>query len=57
MLRANHKTAASVRVLGMSSEKIKAIKRKIMETSEKEKRADVLLSGEVLNILEDDVSN
>lgn len=27
-----------------------------METSEKEKRADVLLSGEVLNILEDDVS-
>lgn len=41
----------------MSSEKIKAITRKIMETSEKEKRADVLLSGEVLNILEDDVSN
>lgn len=57
MLRANHKTAASVRVLGMSSEKIKAITRKIMETSEKEKRVDVLLSGEVLNILEDDVSN
>lgn len=37
--------------LGMSR-RIKAVTRKIMETGEKEKRVDLRLSSEVINILE-----
>lgn len=40
----------------MSSQNIKAFTSKIMEMSKKKKRVNVLLPGEIINVMENDVS-
>lgn len=41
----------------MGREKTEAVRRKIIKMSEKEKRVNVLLSGDYINILKNDVSS